>query len=399
MTGPAIWVACPGEYSNRDFEQAVREHVPDNLRYDVTQEAVVDGLNQEVAQIRAHPTVSATRGEMTWSATASRAAQAFGLRESMLPCVLFIDLLGSGISAIAVPTNVSLYDLCKAVVEELGDTVVQFTQSDREVSSAVSKERTAWHLFSKQRAAVTAEGARNAELRPRSLEIVDQLRAIQIGDVRHLQACARTIEATASDPDSEQKLCNTLLSARSTLMTIHNGRTRGLNQKIKRLAEDIPRWRERILSADPRPLSEFKAEAQAATERRSDAEARRRIARSKVNIRAAVRRAATSLFGTVNEECIMLKPLHSEVQDVDTWRGIWFGPRRVAVHHGSQKTADEWRRARIAGSLGFGTAVLTSGLAVFINYATSDGTGWIPWAVSAVLTLVTAILAYIASAR
>lgn len=376
VTWKVLCIACPDTSSGsgrRADADAIGRDGTDTFIY---ADPRIDRLFGPATRIAPEAPTDADRSSIGWDGAVSEIARSCGLKESQLPCILIFDIVNRCMTAITIPDHADIYQMCRSLVEALGDDPGRLGEAAKKWSHALSEKYEArMQLMDRGNFVQQYKSA------------AASLRAVRQGNRRLYHDCAHLLEDCLHDHTKLLELAERLKAAHDDLLA-NNNRTGKLNRNIRRISNDLTNRQAnlpipgnpgyegslRMLREDENAWYEWAA-----------------IART-IDVTSAATRMSRVLFRkTVEEE------LDSSELVPTSWRSRWLGPKDSADQSGVRGVAAGRRRMGIA-ALGSGAVLtLTSLTAVFINYATSNSDSYLFWSLAALLTVAGAVIAYLAA--
>jgi len=438
VTGDSILVACPsgdGDYRSGIIEaEEELAAMPEDLLFTAPKSnrfarAFWSGI--PVGQVTPSLPSWGSWKQLNWTNSVRTIAHFFCIAEYLLPAILVVDFRTHQILAVSIPRNTSLYDFCKSLVEQLRDEPHRLAESEESLRNALS-------VLRQRQREMNATG-RDTFIEQLS-SAATHINAADAASTELYGECRRLLEIAATDASHISELLDSLNRVHDHLVSSReqNRRTRRKVWKLIRKIES----QSTILpipgnASFDRTALNLDAAKQHVENARSTIRRDRSLAEG---IEASTRKLACELVGPV-----ALKTLASpgELRDLPNWtiRSIRAkrpeGPARpvrpgdggsgAEVEHDqprragrdpdpeprarvpaaldplrvgagpplpAQRRVSSRRRSRQVAIVSLATALVTSGIAILINYSTGQhGSLW-SWAAVVILTIASAVIGW-----
>jgi hypothetical protein len=377
VTARTLFVACPSDDLERTELIAGRTSDADLSTAGVQFQAYPDiekltWTDVQIGEMRRTAPTRADRSSIGWNDSASALSAFFGLQESRLPCVVFLDVVNQFISALAVPSTTSIYQIAKLLMQELGSGPQELDRTTREYHTARDHECDA--------SAKLIAADRRKDLVAQYHSTAVHLRALHTGDAQLYSDCASLLERSLDNHELLPTLQKRLKDTKAGLLATSKG-TGVARKKVDRILDNLARRGSDLLIPGNPGYEALRRELGAAHEATTAAHSSRLRARNEIDVTRAV-----GLIGRMMFDNAVRTSISATTERHVGWRGAWIGPKDATIHHAILEQAPKRRRVKRVAIASGATALVTAGAAVFINFATAEGSSYWEWALAATLT-------------
>lgn len=379
VTGNSILVACP---AGRTYHSAgivdLYEPVmaqPSNLHFTGPDSAKFTRIfwgNVRLGQERPHPPHNSSWRDIAWTTSTRQIAELFDLTERDLPTILIVDPRSHSVLSLQMHPELDVYDICKAIIERLGDAPRRIEESQRALSRARARLHEATrglpdrNTLTKQFNAAATRLRHESIVSPAQIQCADLL-DVAMNDARHLPFLVALLMQVRED-------------SRSSL-----GHGSKLSRQMGRLVARI----ESLGDNAPIPGSVASDRVETA---RTDAQRERDRLHSAVQI-GGIEKAITHLAREIHGGIRVLRSTMTPPLAVNGWSTLKLSPKEQGVASVVGRVSVRRRRAQTVFLLASLTTILTAVVAIFTNVVTgTPGFSWL-WFVLGLLVIASAILA------